>query len=190
MKFNFNQLPSIETQNLLLRKVTLSDAEDVFAFTSDSRTSERLTWEPHKDVDHTRNFLRSLIEKYEQNVAAQWAVCLRSTNKVIGFCGFINYHEEHKKGEVAYVLSPEHWGKGYLTEGLNAIIQHCFTFFDFNRIEAKCEADNIASEKVMQKVGMKSEGYMRRYIIRKGNVHDYKLYSIIKEDYSNLNTAK
>ena len=73
-----------------------------------------------------------------------------SEKKVIGFAGFIDYSEQHKKAELAYVLSPLYQNKGYMTEALDIIMNYGFTEMGLNRIEAKCEIDNFASERVIR----------------------------------------
>jgi ribosomal-protein-alanine N-acetyltransferase len=175
----FNDLPTLETERLSLRQIGIKDTDDVFAFTSNPKTSEWLTWDPHKTKEDSLNFIKSVLEKYQKNQPAQWAIELKSEKKVIGLCGFVNFFEEHSKGEVAYVLSPDYWGKGFLPEALIKIIEFSFKQLGLIRIEAKCEVGNFASEKVMQKVGMIQEGLFIKYLKRKGESRSYKLFAII-----------
>jgi [ribosomal protein S5]-alanine N-acetyltransferase len=177
----FIELPIIETKRLLLRKIEIKDTDDVFAFTSNPITSEWLTWHPHKTKEDTLNFIKTVMEKYQRDQPAQWAIELKPDKKIIGLCGFVNYFEEHSKGEVAYVLSPDYWGKGFLPEALEKIIEFSFKNWGLIRIEAKCEVGNFASERVMQKVGMRQEGLFIKYLIRKGESRNYKLYAIIND---------
>jgi ribosomal-protein-alanine N-acetyltransferase len=125
------------------------------------------------------NFIKSVLGKYQNNQPAQWAIELKSYKKVIGLCGFVNFFEEHSKGEMAYVLSPDYWGNGFLPEALAKIIEFSFKQWGLIRIEAKCEVGNFASEKVMQKVGMIQEGLFIKYLKRKGEYRSYKLYAIL-----------
>lgn len=181
-KSNFLNLDEIETDRLKIRKITLKDAEDIFEFTSLPETCEILSWYPHQNIDVTKKFLKSIIIKYKKNEPAQWALELKENKKVIGIAGFINIDFHNKRGEIAYVLSPFYQNKGLMTEALKEIIRIGFNRMDLIRIEAKCEIDNFASERVMQKIGMRLEGCFYNYIIRKGKPRHYKIYSILNEE--------
>lgn len=174
----FKTCPNIKTDRLLIRKLCLQDAPDIFEFTSLEETAKGLSWEPHNSIEVTKNFISSLMVKYENNEASQWGIELIPESKVIGIAGFINHYEEHRKGEVAYVLSPLYQGKGFMTEALFAIINYGFKSMSLQRIDAKCEINNFSSERVMQKLGMRLEGCMYNYLIRKGASRHYKFYSI------------
>ncbi|MEM4326285.1 MAG: GNAT family protein [Candidatus Pacearchaeota archaeon] len=177
----FRDFSGIHTERLFLRKLRIEDVDDIFEFTSLPETCKILSWYPHSDKNITAKFISSIIEKYERNLASQWGMELKENRKVIGIAGFITFLPEHKKGEIAYVLSPKEQNKGLMTECLLSIIEYGFNIMGLHRIEAKCEIDNFASEKVLQKVGMKLEGCFYDYLIRKGKFRSYKFYSIINQ---------
>ena len=179
----FKDFSGLRSNRILLRKLSLEDVNDIFEFTSLEDTSQGLSWDPHQDINRTREFLQSILDKYKNNLPSQWAIELIDRKKVIGIGGFISYFEEHHKGEIAYVLSPHCQGKGYMTEALKMVFQFGFNEMKLNRIEAKCETDNFASEKVMQKLGMRFEGCLFDYLFRKGKARSYKFYSILKKDF-------
>jgi ribosomal-protein-alanine N-acetyltransferase len=177
---NFTDLPVIATERLLLRPVTLDDVPDIFAFTSNPITSEWLTWYPHQTPADTARFVSSTLVKYETNAPAQWVMANKDDDKVIGICGFVNYSAYDENGEVAYVVSPDYWGRGLLTEALTAIIQWAFAHGGLSRIEARCEVGNVASERAMQKAGLRLEGECIKFLKRKGVLRDYRLYAITR----------
>ena len=179
----FKDFSGLKSDRLNLRKLTIKDAEDIFEFTSLDETSKGLSWYPHGNIETTKEFIRSILDKYENNVVSQWAIELIEEKKVIGIVGFISYFEEHHKGEIAYVLSPLYQGKGYMTESLQMILKFGMNEMKLNRIEAKCEIDNFASDKVMQKLGMRFEGCLYDYLYRKGKARSYKFYSVLKKNW-------
>jgi [ribosomal protein S5]-alanine N-acetyltransferase len=178
-ELHFKNFTCLESERLILRKLTLNDIDDIFSFTSLPETSKILSWYPHANRKVTLKFVQGVIEKYENNVASQWAIELKSIKKVIGIAGFIQLLPEHARAEIAYVLSPLYQNKGYMTETLKMVISYGFTSMKLNRIEAKCEIDNHSSERVMQKIGMHLEGTFTHYLKRKGLFRDYKFYVII-----------
>lgn len=179
----FRNLPQIETDRLILRKLKMQDASDLFVFTSKPSVSKCLTWSPHITIEDTKYFINSVLKKYESDKVSQWAIEYKNNNKVIGTAGFVKYESAHAKAEQAYLLSDEFWNMGIMTEALKKIIQTGFNSLSLNRIEAKCFVKNISSEKVMKKIGMQYEGLLREYAYIKGVFRDYKLYSILKREY-------
>ena len=175
----FRKFKGIETERLRIRKLSVNDAADIFEFTSDPEVSHFLTWEPHENVERTSDFMRFIEDKYATDSVSQWALELKEEKKVIGIGGFINYFPEHRKGEIAFVLSNKFWGRGYMPEALKAIRDFGFDEMDLHRIEAKCEIDNFASERTLQKIGMKLEGCMYDCLMRKGVLRSFKYYAIL-----------
>ena len=81
------------------------------------------------------------------------------------------------------MLSREYWGRGLMPEALRAMIAFGFERMGLNRIEARCIAENAASARVMEKVGMTYEGTLRQREFIKGAYRDMKLYAILKSEY-------
>lgn len=89
----------------------------------------------------------------------------------------------HGRGEIAYALNRAYWGNGYMPEAAAAVLAFGFDTLQLNRIEARCEVDNLPSERVMQKLGMQFEGVLRQHVQVQGRYRDLKLYSILREEW-------
>jgi ribosomal-protein-alanine N-acetyltransferase len=89
----------------------------------------------------------------------------------------------HSRAEIGYALSRRYWGEGYMSEAVNAVIEFGFREMLLNRIMARCEVNNIASARVMEKVGMQLEGILRQHLFVKGRYWDLKIYSILREEF-------
>jgi ribosomal-protein-alanine N-acetyltransferase len=180
----FADLPEIETQRLLLRKMRLDDAEAMFAYASDPAVARYVLWDTHHSIEDSESFLRLAIEGYERGDFGGWGVVLKDSGAFIGTCGLdAGYAPEHARAELGYVLSREYWGKGLMPEAVRAIIAFGFARADLNRIEARCIAANLASARVMEKAGMTYEGTLREREFIKGAYRDMKLYSILRREY-------
>jgi len=181
----FGELPDIQTERLLLRKVTIDDAPDLLVSTSDPEVARYTTWEPYDSVKQAEDFLRSVISNYERDEPANWGLELRENERFIGMCGFMadSWDPEHARASLGYAIGREHWGRGLVSEAVRAAIQFGFEKLSLNRIEARCVAENTASERVMQKAGMGYEGTLRDYVFRKGRYWDYRVYSILRREY-------
>ena len=176
-------LPTLETKRLILRKMTLDDARAVFAYASDPDVTRYVIWNMHRTIEDSKSFLRSLVEGYENAEAADWGIVCKENGRFIGGCGIAGWSLEHARAELGYVLSREYWGRGLMPEAVRAMIHFGFERMGLNRIEARCIAENAASEGVMEKVGMTHEGTLRQREFIKGAYQDIKLYAILKSEY-------
>ena len=102
----------------------------------------------------------------------------------IGYIWHFNVmHPAGKLLEIGYFLVPSERGKGYCTEAVNIMVDYLFLSKDMIRIQACTELRNIASQKVLEKVGFKKEGTIRKSIFNRGEWKDAYLYSILREEW-------
>ena len=186
----FKKIPDIPTERLLLRKIRIPDAPDMFEYSKNPDVTRFLLWDPHPNVEHTRNYIDYLQDRYRDGKYYDWAIVLKSTGKMIGTCGFSAVYPEHRSAEVGYVLNPAFRGQGYAVEALCAVLDFGFRRMLLNRISAKCVDENLPSERVMQKVGMQYEGTERSAMLVKGQFRNMKVYSILREEYLSRQKSK
>ncbi|MGI8915287.1 MAG: GNAT family N-acetyltransferase [Chloroflexota bacterium] len=180
----FRALPTLETPRLVLRPIRLSDAGDIFVFASDPAVARYTTWPPHPTVAATEASVRDLLHRYAQSLVGPWGIVHRDDGKVIGSCGFAYVMAWHGRAEIAYALSQAYWGQGLMPEAVRAVLGFGFQTLQLNRIEARCEVENVASERVMQKLGMQFEGVLRQHTQVMGKYRDVKLYSLLQEEWT------
>jgi ribosomal-protein-alanine N-acetyltransferase len=180
----FKDLQTLETPRLRLRKLTMRDANDVFEYASMPEVSKHVTWDYHRTVADSMAFLKSILLQYENGIPSPWGIVYKELNKLIGTGGFHNWNLEHRRAEVGYAISSRYWNKGIMTETLKRMLRFGFEAMALNRIEALCKIENAASEKVMQKCGMKYEGTLRKQMFVKGDYQDLKIYSILKQEFN------
>lgn len=179
----FNYLPVLETDRLLLRNLTMDDAEDIFDYACDPAVPMYNIWSVHQSIEDSQRFLDATIEQYKNYQLASWGIVHKADKKVIGTCGLEDWIREQARAEIGYALSRKYWGKGYMPEAVCAVIRFGFRMMNLNRIEGRCTIPNTASARVMEKVGMKFEGVLRQHLLAKGCFHDVKMYSILKEEW-------
>lgn len=173
--------PVLETERLILRKLTANDVGDVFAYCSAEEISKYTTWYSHQTIEDSVQYVDRVLGLYEQNDIAPWGIEDKETGAVIGTVGFVYWHPKHAKAELAYALSRAHWNKGLMSEAAGRIIRFGFEAMQLVRIEARCHLSNIGSSRVMEKCGMEFEGVLRKNILVKGQFEDLKLYAVIHE---------
>lgn len=112
---------------------------------------------------------------------------LRRTGEIIGAVGLEILDKtasEGGVGDVGWFLQKAHWGNGYATEAAQLLLDFGFSELGLHRITAWCVAENRASERVMQRCGMKREGCLRRHSYRAGEWRDRLLYAIMLEEWA------
>jgi ribosomal-protein-alanine N-acetyltransferase len=177
-------LPALETDRLRLRPLTLDDASALFVFTSDPDVARFTSWTPHRSVDDARAYLTTIIKRYDDGDLAPWGVVHRADQGLIGYCGLTEWDRDDARAELVYALARPYWGRGYAAEAARAAIAFGFERLGLNRIEATCEPENVASSRVMEKVGMTFEGVLREQVRGKSGFVDQRIYSILKRDFT------
>lgn len=178
----FARLPTVDTPRLVLRKMTMLDAQDMFEYSRDPEVSRHVLWDAHRSVQDARAYLRFILRQYRNNDPSSWGIELRETGQLIGTIGYMWWNREYRSAEVGYSLARAQWNKGLMTEALRAAIDFGFEEMQLNRIEAQHETTNPASGRVMEKVGMQREGVLRQRLYNKGKFVDVALYAILRGD--------
>lgn len=178
----FKKLPVLETSRLVLRKLIIKDANDMYEYASNPEVSRTVVWDYHKSIKDTMSFLNKVMVQYQKGIPAPWGMVYKKDNKLIGTGGYHLWYPQHSYAELGYVVSQRYWNKGLMTEALKEMIRFGFEVMQLNRIEARCFIDNGASERVMQKCGMKYEGTLRSTIFVKGQFKDLKVYSLLRSE--------
>jgi RimJ/RimL family protein N-acetyltransferase len=176
-----NMPEEFETDRLLLRKPRWEDVHVIFeGWAQDPEVTRYLTWRPHERIEQTQEFVQSCIRAWEGERRFPYMITLKETGQVIGM---IDPRIEGPKVGVGYVAARTHWGKGYMPETTRVIIAWAFQQPSIYRVYATTDVENIASRRVLEKVGMQCEGVLRKYIIHP-NISDVPrdsyMYAITK----------
>lgn len=180
----FDRSPKMETSRLLLRRMEISDARDMYDYASRPEVTKYLLWVPHESLEYTRTYLKQVQRCYKHGTFHDFGIIYKENNKFIGTCGFAGTDAANATAEAGYVLNPDYWGKGIAAEALSCIIRMGFEKLGYNRIESRYMVDNIASRRVMEKCSMSFEGVLRQSIFVREGYEDIGICSILKEEYT------
>ncbi len=127
----------------------------------------------------------SINDMPNKNNSYAFAAFSKQNNGFIGFCDLQihSFNEAGGCGEIGYFLMPEFWGMGYATELAGAMADFGFRHLKLHKVCARCNANNLKSEKVMQKLGMTKEGQLRKVRYKYGSWDDEKVYGILLEEW-------
>ncbi len=146
----------LETERLIVRELREEDAEAMLAFNGDPEVM-RLTGEPlWTDLEQARQRLRDYPD-YARHGYGRWALVLREDGRVVGFNG-LKFLPELGETDLGYRLCRDCWGRGLATESSLAIVRYGFEVLGLERIIGLVLPGNHASERVLEKVGMRRDG--------------------------------
>ncbi len=143
----------IKTDRLILRKWKETDAESLFEYASDPDVGPIAGWSPHKSVEESLEIIKNVF-----NGAECYAVCEKENEKAIGAIelmlnGHTDMTERDDECKLGYWLGKPFWGKGYMTEAVNAILRHGFIDLGMNTIWCGYYDGNQKSKRVQEKAG-------------------------------------
>jgi RimJ/RimL family protein N-acetyltransferase len=175
--------PILDTARLRLRPFAASDAVDVAHLAGDREIAATTRQIPHPYEPHMAEaWLASLPAAHERGELLNFAITLREGGALIGSIGLLlNAVDNH--GELGYWIGKPYWDNGYATEAARVVVDHAFGVLRLHRIYAHHFSRNAASGRVMQKLGMKCEGYMREHRRKFGHYEDLVIYGMTAADY-------
>ncbi len=167
---------NIETRRLRLRHFTPKDADELYYIYSHPELFRYMSNEKPILWEQTKELIDSLIENWRRHRFGVWAVTYKKNQKLIGHCG-LKFLENTKEVQMGYLLLKSYWGRGLGTEAAKATLKYGFEVAQLKTIVAIAKPENIASRRVMEKVGMKYEKNAYHYD------NDVVYYSISREAY-------
>jgi RimJ/RimL family protein N-acetyltransferase len=171
----------LETERLVLREFVADDVAAVHEYASDPEVSRFMTWGPNT-FEATREFVATVIARPADGDEFGFAITLRDSGRLIGSVGIGIWSNEHRRGELGYVLHRAYWSQGFATEATRRIVRYGFDEMDLHRIEATCHPDNRGSVRVLEKAGFQFEGRLRGHMQARGQWRDSLLYAAIRAD--------
>ncbi len=145
----------LKTDRMILRAWKESDLNNFFAYASVDGVGQMAGWNPHKNIEESRIILSHFIQNKK-------TFALEYQGKVIGSLGVEAYNEENypelnalQGREIGYVLSKDHWGKGFMTEAAKEVIDYLFTVENLDFIIVGHFDHNKRSARVIEKCGFK-----------------------------------
>ena len=140
---------------VLIRKFTLDDAESTFVYSSDFENTHYMLMVPHKSIEETRAFLVKCIQEYEKEYPKYLSFAVTLDGQHIGE---VFAYLSEKEADIGWLIDKRYWGNGYASAAAKMLIEYIKTDLHRTDIVAYCDARNIPSQKVMQKIGMEFAG--------------------------------
>ncbi|WP_160007427.1 GNAT family N-acetyltransferase [Nocardioides sp. AX2bis] len=175
--------PTLHTGRLRLRPLVADDADDLFALHS-SRTVQRY-WDapPWEERARADQFLARCRQVAEDGTGARVAVDRADDGVFLGWCGLTRWNADYRSAALGYCFSEAAWGHGYATEAAGAVLRWAFDTLDLNRVQAETDTRNVASARVLEKLGFVHEGTQREDCVVEGVVSDSWVFGLLRRDW-------
>lgn len=169
------------TERLVASPASVADAEALFAeYAGDGEVARYMTWRPHQRVDETVAFLRGCETAWTEGTAFVWVLRVKPSTAAVGV---IEARVDPPAVNLGYALARRWWRQGLMSEAVGHVIAWAFEQREIHRVWATCDVENVASARLLERVGMQREGVLRRWIVHPNlgdEPRDCLCYAIVK----------
>jgi RimJ/RimL family protein N-acetyltransferase len=172
----------VSTERLLIIPVSEEHIGDLLAVNGDDQVTRFLpykSWQSHADGLAWLARMRALAEA---GSARQLVLALRETGRAIGTLLLFRHDEGSRRIEIGFALGRPYWRHGFMREALTAACGYAFSGLACRRLEAEADPENIASCRLLERIGFKLEGRLRQRWTAKGRSYDTNIYGLLAED--------
>jgi ribosomal-protein-alanine N-acetyltransferase len=182
----------LETPRLRLRRFTEADVADIWPVVSNPDFPKMMSWAAHSDRSETLGFVQAVNKSFEQNTGVVWAI--EHGQRVIGSIGleaivFAMRALRMDRAELGFWLAPEHWNKGLMTEASEAVMRCAFQTIGLHKVTVGCISENVASRRVIEKLGFRYVGRLEDDIWRDGKWHSHLRYELTAAEWPDVHTT-
>lgn len=175
--------PLLHTASLRLRPVTDGDADALFALHSDARVLRFWDSPPWTERARADRFIAACRQIEEEGSGARVAMERASDGTFVGWCGLTMWNPAYRSASLGYCLEEAAWGRGYATEAARAVLGWAFEALDLNRVQAETDTRNLASARVLEKLGFVHEGTLREDCVVNGDVSDSWVFGLLEREW-------
>ncbi len=175
----------LKGQRIILRELMQTDWAAIHAYASRPEVCRFQPWGPNT-VEETTAFVEAAFTSAQERPRRRFAltVTLTEEDQVVGLVELNVRDAQFAVGEIAYVLHPDYWGRGLTTEAAGLLLRLGFETLGLHRIYATCDPRNLASARVMEKIGMQFEGRLRETMLLRDGWRDSLVYGILAREFA------
>jgi [ribosomal protein S5]-alanine N-acetyltransferase len=172
----------LQTERLTLRLHAPSDIPALMPLIGAREVAATTLRIPHPYTEaDAEDFIAGTEEELLNGSGLRLGIIVRESDTLCGGVG-LRIEPDHRRAELGYWIGVPYWGKGYATEAAGAMLRYGFDTLQLRRIFASHFADNLASARVLRKIGMRHEGCQRGHILKWGEFLDIEMYGMVASD--------
>ena len=172
--------PPLRTPRLELRPFDDADANALFALHTNAAVMRYWDAPAWSDRSRAETFIATCRQICEAGTGSRLAVERASDGAFIGWCSVTRWNPDFRSASMGYCFDDSTWGRGYATEAARAVLEWAFTTLNLNRVQAETDTRNVASARVLEKLGFVREGTLREDCIVNGDVSNSWVYGLIR----------
>lgn len=184
MKFNeevFDKFPVLETERLILREIKPEDVNEIYDIRSSEEAMKYFGHNVYTSLTEAEEMISAITNGFKNKEGIRWGIALKGSDRLIGSGGPWRLLKQHLRCEIGYDLLPNYWRRGIMSEALSEMIKFIFDKMNLHSIEANVDPDNIASVKLLEKLGFEKEGHIKESYYFNGVFTDTGIYSLIRK---------
>lgn len=174
--------PILLTKRLRLRAPSGDDCDAVHSILSFPEVTRFTNWPDAPTKTRSERLTKWMCNAFAKGKGCAWIIEDQASSEVLGAIRFNGFDKQSKTGEIGYELHPSFWGKGLMSEAVDAVARCGFDHFALNRIEAWTLPGNTASDRVLEKARFCYEGTLRQKAWFKKAFHDFRMFSRLPGD--------
>ncbi|MCX4473194.1 GNAT family N-acetyltransferase [Micromonospora sp. NBC_01655] len=167
-----------------LREAEDGDVAALHGLTVDPRVHERSLDETTPTLDEVRAAVPAWRDEARREPRSRYRLVAVAATGLVGLGTLTVDSVAYRRGEIGYVVHPDHWGRGLATDIAGLLLRLGFDRLGLHRIEATTRPDHVASRRVLEKVGMRREGISRDHLLVRGRWWDSVRYAVLATDRS------
>lgn len=175
--------PTLQTPRLRLRPFTDDDGDALFALQSSAHVLRYWDAPPWIEPARAQRFIAACRQMADEGTGARLAIDRDADGAFIGWCSLTRWNPDYRSASLTYCLDDATWGRGYATEAVRALLRWAFDTLDLNRVQAETDTRNLASARVLEKLGFVREGTLREDCVVGGEVSDSWVFGLIRREW-------
>ena len=174
----------LKTERLQLKELELTDLDNIHELHSLPEVDRFNTLGIPDSIETTKQLVSEWLTSRHQSPRKKYVLWMENeAHEFIGLVGITIGKPAYRNAEIWYKIHPKHWNQGYATEVVTEVLAFCFSTLNLHRVEAGCAVENLASIRVLEKVGMTKEGYRRKILPIRGEWVDNFEFAILETDF-------
>ena len=179
-----SRFTELETRRLILRRFAVTDALAYYELRSNEEAMRFMDRPFFENKEEALEAIKETNQNFREKKGVWWVLADKRNNNFMGYVGFKDINEKNKSAEIGYVLHPDYWASGWMTEAVGAVLDFVFEELNLHRVIGNINPDNEASRGLLKKFGFKKEAYFREDYYFAGEFLDSEIYGLLAREYN------
>ncbi|HEV7378712.1 MAG TPA: GNAT family N-acetyltransferase [Dyadobacter sp.] len=180
---NFDPFPVLETERLVLYQLTFADTEGIFQLRGNPVAMRYIGKPVLEHLSEAEVLIRHYQDQLHSANGITWGIRLKNLNEpLVGIIGFHRLEKQNYRAEIGYMIHPDYWGKGMMSEAIQIVLKYGFESMGLHSVEARINPDNEQSANILNRNGFVKEAYLKESYCFEGHFYDSEIYSLLVSD--------